>query len=190
MIIITFHSLFFLFVVTLTVKIKATMVLKQTPHKCSRNLSVWVALNFSTLLPPIYHSFHSVCCSLSVSLLACLSHKYIFDRCVDMCIFDSLQRIEGNVVHFMNGECAQFDKIIYCTGYKIDLPFLSSNIRSKVLNEDSNILNVSFKNGWTMICILFSSSFYLISSYIWFTFFYWEPACIVYFFQSVLCSLP
>ena len=45
-------------------------------------------------------------------------------------------------MQFVNGEKAAFDKIVYCTGYKIDLPYLSEDVRAKALDEGSNAINV------------------------------------------------
>lgn len=44
----------------------------------------------------------------------------------------------------MNGESAEFDAIVMCTGYKIDLPFLSEELKKTILNEETNSINVSF----------------------------------------------
>ena len=46
----------------------------------------------------------------------------------------------------MDGQSAEFDHIILCTGYKIDLPYLSQPIRDKVLDSETNEIKV---------CILF-----------------------------------
>ena len=43
----------------------------------------------------------------------------------------------------MNGETAEFDDIILCTGYKLDLPFLSQPIGDKVLDTEKNSIKVS-----------------------------------------------
>ena len=55
----------------------------------------------------------------------------------------NFQKIDGSKVTFMNGETAEFDDIILCTGYKIDLPFLSQPIRDKVLDSEKNSIKVS-----------------------------------------------
>lgn len=47
-------------------------------------------------------------------------------------------------MQFVNGETAQFDKIVYCTGYKIDLPYFSEDLRNKTLDTGSNSISVSF----------------------------------------------
>ena len=59
------------------------------------------------------------------------------------CLFNSFQKIEGSRVTFMSGESAEFDDIILCTGYKIDLPFLSQPIKDKVLDTEKNAIKVS-----------------------------------------------
>lgn len=58
-------------------------------------------------------------------------------------LFIWFQKIQGDSVQFVNGETAQFDKIVYCTGYKIDLPYFSEDIRNKTLDAESNSLCVS-----------------------------------------------
>ena len=45
----------------------------------------------------------------------------------------------------MNGENEEFDCIIYCTGYKIDLPFLSDEIQDVVLDKETNNIKVFSK---------------------------------------------
>ena len=62
-------------------------------------------------------------------------------RCISLCLI-VLQRIEGSKVYFINDECAEFDHIILCTGYKIDLPFLSEDIRDVILDPDHNDIKV------------------------------------------------
>lgn len=60
-------------------------------------------------------------------------------------IVPNIVKIEGDTVQFVNGETAQFDKIIYCTGYKIDLPYLSDEVCRKALDESANDINL-YKN--------------------------------------------
>lgn len=43
----------------------------------------------------------------------------------------------------MNGVSEEFDHIIMCTGYKIDLPYLSDDVKKAVLNQDTNEIKVS-----------------------------------------------
>ena len=58
--------------------------------------------------------------------------------------FFFVQNINGRVVTFDNGEKKEFDAIILCTGYKIDLGFLHSDIRKLVFeNEQAEVLNVT-----------------------------------------------
>ncbi|KAH9490256.1 Cyclopentanone 1,2-monooxygenase (CPMO) [Bulinus truncatus] len=47
--------------------------------------------------------------------------------------------IKGDTVHFVNGNSAKFDRIIFCTGYTIDLPYLSSSIRDNVLKTSNEM---------------------------------------------------
>ena len=39
-----------------------------------------------------------------------------------------IERIEGKTIHFVDGTAEEFDTLIAATGYRIDLPFLSSDI--------------------------------------------------------------
>jgi len=54
-------------------------------------------------------------------------------------IAPNITKIEGKTVHFINGTSSDFDKILYCTGYKIDLPFLSDSVRSQILDDANNL---------------------------------------------------
>ncbi|KAL3846575.1 hypothetical protein ACJMK2_017551 [Sinanodonta woodiana] len=60
-------------------------------------------------------------------------------------IVPNIQRIEGSRVYFIDGQSAEFENIIMCTGYKIDLPFLSEDLRQKVLDSDNNSIKL-YKN--------------------------------------------
>lgn len=61
------------------------------------------------------------------------------------------QRIENKRVYFINGNSAEFDAIVFCTGYKIDLPFLSSEVKKTILDEKSNDLKVDFTGIWVVL---------------------------------------
>ncbi|XP_052216165.1 flavin-containing monooxygenase 5-like isoform X2 [Dreissena polymorpha] len=63
----------------------------------------------------------------------------------DIKIVPNIQRIEGSRVHFVGGENAEFDHIILCTGYKIDLSYLEEHVRGQVLDEEHNDVKL-FKN--------------------------------------------
>lgn len=63
----------------------------------------------------------------------------------DIKIVPNIQRIEGKRVYFVNGVSEEFDHIIMCTGYKVDLPYLSEELRKTVLNEDTNEVKL-YKN--------------------------------------------
>jgi len=60
-------------------------------------------------------------------------------------IVPNIQRIEGSRVYFMDGVSEEFDHIILCTGYKIDLPFLDESITKKILDESRNEIKL-YKN--------------------------------------------
>jgi hypothetical protein len=55
----------------------------------------------------------------------------------DSMVVFCFQRIENKRVYFINGNSAEFDAIVFCTGYKIDLPFLSSEVKKTILDENS-----------------------------------------------------
>jgi dimethylaniline monooxygenase (N-oxide forming) len=40
----------------------------------------------------------------------------------------NIARIDGGTVHFVDGTSAEIDTIVWCTGYRITLPFLSSEV--------------------------------------------------------------
>ncbi|XP_048744656.2 flavin-containing monooxygenase 5-like isoform X2 [Ostrea edulis] len=63
----------------------------------------------------------------------------------DIKIVPNVLNIEGSKVTFVNGESAEFDAIVMCTGYKIDLPFLSEELKKTILNEETNSINL-YKN--------------------------------------------
>lgn len=60
-------------------------------------------------------------------------------------IVPNIQRIESSRVYFTDGQEAEFDNIILCTGYRIDLPFLSDDITQKVLKGETNQIRL-YKN--------------------------------------------
>ncbi|ESP00865.1 hypothetical protein LOTGIDRAFT_172967 [Lottia gigantea] len=60
-------------------------------------------------------------------------------------IVPNILRVEGSRVEFVDGQSAEFDVIILCTGYKISLPYLQKTIRDKVLEEESNTIRL-YKN--------------------------------------------
>ncbi|XP_013414250.1 dimethylaniline monooxygenase [N-oxide-forming] 5-like [Lingula anatina] len=60
-------------------------------------------------------------------------------------IVPNIQKIEGKTVHFTDGQSAEFDQIVLCTGYRIDLPYLADDVRSKVLDEGTNHIKL-YKN--------------------------------------------
>ncbi|XP_076453991.1 flavin-containing monooxygenase 5-like isoform X2 [Babylonia areolata] len=63
----------------------------------------------------------------------------------NIAVVPNIAKIEGNTVQFVNGEKAEFDKIVHCTGYKIDLPYLSEDVQAQVLDEHSNAVRL-YKN--------------------------------------------
>ncbi|KAI8772429.1 dimethylaniline monooxygenase [N-oxide-forming] 5 [Biomphalaria glabrata] len=57
----------------------------------------------------------------------------------------NILNIRGNTVKFVDGTSAKYDRIVYCTGYTIDLPFLSSRVMDSVLQSSSNKMQL-YKN--------------------------------------------
>ena len=54
-----------------------------------------------------------------------------------------LKKIFGNEVVFEDGDKEEFDAIIFCTGYKIDLSILHKDLKKLVfLDEEKGMLNV------------------------------------------------
>lgn len=47
----------------------------------------------------------------------------------------NIKNMEGKTVHFSDGSSHEFDKIIYCTGYKVSFPFFDSELFSVENNE-------------------------------------------------------
>ena len=46
-----------------------------------------------------------------------------------------LDKMEGNVAHFINGEKIEFDAVILCTGYRLYFPFLEEDLCLKARNR-------------------------------------------------------
>lgn len=63
-------------------------------------------------------------------------------------VFYLKKSIKGNLVTFENNESAEYDQIILCTGYKMGLEFLSSDLKTKIFSdkEEANLNVRSFKN--------------------------------------------
>ncbi|XP_041354135.1 flavin-containing monooxygenase 5-like [Gigantopelta aegis] len=57
----------------------------------------------------------------------------------------NILKVDGDTVYFVNGSSAKFDSIICCTGYKINLPYLSSELREQVMDENKNSIKL-YKN--------------------------------------------
>ncbi|XP_077988074.1 flavin-containing monooxygenase 5-like [Glandiceps talaboti] len=60
-------------------------------------------------------------------------------------IHSNIRSMDGKTVHFTDGTSAEIDHAVYCTGFGINLPFLSDDIRQKVLEEGSNKIKL-YKN--------------------------------------------
>lgn len=57
----------------------------------------------------------------------------------------NIQGFDGNKVLFEDGTEYEPDSVICCTGYKIDLPFLSDDLKKVILDEKRNTIEL-FKN--------------------------------------------
>ena len=45
---------------------------------------------------------------------------------------------------FTDGSFVAADRVVMCTGYHVDLPFLDDKLRQQVMGSSTNELNVSF----------------------------------------------
>lgn len=52
-----------------------------------------------------------------------------------ICIKPNIAKLDGNMVYFEDGTSSYFDVIIYCTGYKIEFPFLPKELFNVENNE-------------------------------------------------------
>ncbi|KAJ8309767.1 hypothetical protein KUTeg_011632 [Tegillarca granosa] len=48
-------------------------------------------------------------------------------------------RIEGSRVYFMNGDSQEFDCVVMCTGYRIDVPYLSTDLQQTIFDSHNHI---------------------------------------------------
>jgi dimethylaniline monooxygenase (N-oxide forming) len=72
-------------------------------------------------LPKPDHKLGEAHPTVSSDLLPCIGHGRIRVK-------PNIARIEGGTVHFVDGTSAEVDTIIWCTGYRITFPFLSSEL--------------------------------------------------------------
>ena len=61
-------------------------------------------------------------------------------------MISKFQNIEGKTVKFEGGESVEADQVVMCTGYSIDLPFLSKDVNSKVFDPESNNIMVTLQS--------------------------------------------
>ena len=54
----------------------------------------------------------------------------------------NISKIDGKMVYFSDDTSVEVDHIILCTGYHINVPYLSDELRVKVLDESSNMFKV------------------------------------------------
>jgi dimethylaniline monooxygenase (N-oxide forming) len=76
--------------------------------------------------------------TVSSTLIHCIQRGYVKVK-------PNILRINRNEVVFTDGSTSQVDHIVVCTGYNIDLPFLSQQLRNTVLQEGTNVLQL-YKN--------------------------------------------
>ena len=77
-----------------------------------------------------------------------------------MCGPSSVQSIDGSKVELVDGSILEPDQLIFSTGYKIDLPYLSQDIKDSFLNEQSNDIKVNLHN--TLFKFNYDSFLYLV----------------------------
>ena len=54
-------------------------------------------------------------------------------------------QISGSTVTFTDGSKGDYDVIIVCTGYRLDLPYLEPSLKEKFVSEEANTIRL-FKN--------------------------------------------
>ena len=79
-------------------------------------------------LPEPDHKFAEAHPTVSGRILDRLAHGTIQPK-------PNIDRFEGDRVHFTDGSSVHADMVVYCTGYKIDFPFLDSSIMDPHDNE-------------------------------------------------------
>jgi dimethylaniline monooxygenase (N-oxide forming) len=72
-------------------------------------------------LPKPDHKLGQAHPTVSADLLDRIGHGRI-------AVKPNLERIEGSIVHFVDGTSASIDTIVWCTGYKITFPFLDESV--------------------------------------------------------------
>jgi dimethylaniline monooxygenase (N-oxide forming) len=59
--------------------------------------------------------------------------------------WDARGQINGSTVVFSDGTRGDYDVIVLCTGYRVDLPFLEPAVKELFVDEDSNSVRL-YKN--------------------------------------------
>jgi dimethylaniline monooxygenase (N-oxide forming) len=72
-------------------------------------------------LPKPDHKLGEAHPTVSADLLTCIGHGRVTVK-------PNLERIDGSIVHFVDGTGAPIDTIVWCTGYKIAFPFLDESV--------------------------------------------------------------
>ena len=57
-------------------------------------------------------------------------------------IHPNIANIDGKNIQFTNGHAIEVDHIVMCTGYHIDVPFLSDEIKKELMDDSSNSIKV------------------------------------------------
>ena len=81
-------------------------------------------------LPKPDHKIASAHPTISDEILVRLGHG-------DITVKPTIQRLDGDTVHFADGSSEPIDVIVYCTGYKITFPFLDESVIAPADNEVS-----------------------------------------------------
>jgi dimethylaniline monooxygenase (N-oxide forming) len=79
-------------------------------------------------LPTPDHKLGQAHPTISADLLSRIGHGRIQVK-------PNLERIDGSVLHFVDGTSATIDTIVWCTGYRITFPFLDSSVMGTAGNH-------------------------------------------------------
>jgi len=81
-------------------------------------------------LPQPDHKLGQAHPTVSADLLDRIGHGRITPK-------PNIERIEGSTVHFVDGSSEQIDTIVWCTGYRITVPFLDDSVIGTAGNQVS-----------------------------------------------------
>lgn len=98
---------------------RAPLGLQKVAMKTLLRLAVGKVTDYG--LPEPDHDVLEAHPTISDDLLTRLGHG-------DITVRPSIDRFEGSTVHFADGTSTEADVVVYCTGYRISLPFLSEDL--------------------------------------------------------------